>query len=123
MDKSKKGKFNCAKLKLMQPEQRFCPKCQFPILETYFFCPNCGKSLKLTPSATSAIKQIGIYSLSLFLPPLGLWPGIKYLKTEDSGAKMVGTIAIILTIISIVVTIWLTMGLLNNFNQYQNLGF
>ena len=117
----------------MQSEQKYCPKCQFLILETYFFCPNCGKSLKLESSATSAIKQIGIYALSLFLPPLGLWPGIKYLKAEDPTAKIIGGVAILLTTISIIVTIWLTMGLVNKFNQtltnqinlnqYQNLEF
>lgn len=117
----------------MQPEQKYCPKCQFPILENYYFCPNCGKNLKLTPSATSAVKQIGIYALSIFLPPLGLWPGIKYLKSEDGTAKAIGAVAIFLTIISTFATIWLTMGLVNklnqsfsnqiNLNQYQNLGF
>jgi hypothetical protein len=116
----------------MQPEQKFCPKCQFPILETYYFCPNCGKNLKLKPSATSALTQIGIYLLSALLPPLGLWPGIKYISQESGKAKIIGAIAIFLTIVSTVVTILLTMGLINRFSQsfsgqidlsqYQNLG-
>jgi len=109
----------------MQPEQKFCPKCKFPTLETYFFCPNCGKSLKLKPSATSALTQIGIYLLSAFLPPLGLWPGIKYLRTEGGKAKIIGAVAIFLTIVSTALTILLTMKLVNQFNQSltQNLGF
>ena len=117
----------------MQPEQKPCPKCKLPILDTYYFCPNCGKSLKLKPSATSVLTQIGIYLLSALLPPLGLWPGIKYLRTENGKAKVIGAVAIFLTIVSTVLTILLTMKLVNQFKdtltnqinlgQYQSLGF
>jgi len=108
----------------MQPEQKFCPKCKFPTLETYFFCPNCGKSLKLRPSATSALTQIGIYLLSIFLPPLGLWPGIKYISQENGKAKIIGAIAIFLTIVSTVLMVLLTMRLVNQMTLLltQNLG-
>jgi len=108
----------------MQPEQRSCSKCQFPITDQFYFCPNCGKSLKLKPSATSILTQIGIYSLSLFLPPLGLWPGIKYISQENEKAKIIGGVAIFLTIVSTTLTILLTMKLVNQFSQTftQNLG-
>lgn len=108
----------------MQPEQKFCSKCKSPVSESYYFCPNCGKSLKLRPSATSALTQIGIYLLSVFLPPLGLWPGIKYLRTENGKAKVIGAVAIFLTIVSTALTILLTMGAINKLTQTmtQNLG-
>jgi uncharacterized membrane protein YqaE (UPF0057 family) len=94
-----------------------CPSCHFVIADPlhYYFCPNCGKLLK-EPSATLA-KQLGVYALSIFLPPLGLWPGIKYLMSSDPTNKRVGIIAIILTVVASIVTIWLAMGLFNNINQ------
>jgi hypothetical protein len=51
-------------------------------------------------------KQIGLYSLSLLLPPLGLWPGIKYLLQDNPKAKVVGAVAILLTVISLGGTIY-----------------
>ena len=74
--------------------------------------------------------QIGIYATSLLLPPLGLWPGIKYLRQSDRTAKTIGIVAIILTAISIVVSTWLLIGWVKQINQtvnsqlnsYSNLG-
>lgn len=76
-------------------------------------------------------KQIGIYAISILLPPLGLWPGIKYIFQKDEKTKVVGIIAVILTIVSTVVTAWLFMNFLTNatsginssLDQYQNLGY
>lgn len=66
------------------------------------------------------MKQIGIYALSLLLPPLGLWPGIKYLRQNDSKAKMVGWIAIILTVLSTVVSLILYVQLMKTISQTLN---
>ena len=115
----------------MQPEQKLCPFCKSPVAETFYFCPNCGKNIKPVPLSTSFLKQIGVYAVSILLPPLGFWPGIKYLKKESKTAKMIGTIAIILTIISTVISVWLLKDLVNQINQllnsqlksYQYLGF
>jgi len=110
-------------------EQTTCPFCHFPLAQTYYFCPNCGKKINEPPITT--LKQIGVYLLSIFLPPLGLWPGIKYLLSKDQKTKKVGAIAIVLTIISTIVTLWLSVAMFNNIsqsissqmNQYQNLGY
>ncbi|OGH16036.1 MAG: hypothetical protein A3C30_00735 [Candidatus Levybacteria bacterium RIFCSPHIGHO2_02_FULL_40_18] len=75
-------------------------------------------------------KQIKVYAISILLPPLGLWPGIKYLTGKNEKAKTVGIVAIILTIISIIITVWLTIGFVSQLNnglngqlqQYQDLG-
>lgn len=96
-------------------ENSACPKCHLLVLPVFYFCPNCGKVLRAKPLSTSVGKQIGIYLLSIFLPPLGLIPGFKYLFQKESGAKIVGGVAIGLTIISIAITVNLAMGL---FNQY-----
>jgi uncharacterized membrane protein YqaE (UPF0057 family) len=109
-------------------EQTICKFCGQTVLANYYFCPYCGK--KLIEPPITAMREIGVYLLSVFLPPLGLWPGIKYLTQKNEKAKRVGTIAIILTIISVVVTIWISIGLVNNISQslstqmggYSNLG-
>ncbi len=102
-----------------------CPSCGFNLTDNYYFCPNCGKKLKEPP--ISFTKEIGIYAFSLLLPPLGLLPGIRYLMQADPKIKRVGLIAVVLTIVSTVFTLWITMGMLNSFTQalgqYQNLGY
>lgn len=90
-----------------------CKFCHFQVLPTYYFCPNCGKKIKEPPLSTSIGKQIYVYALSVALPPLGLWPGLKYLLDKRPSAKIIGIIAIVLTILSTVITIKLTMNLLN----------
>lgn len=97
-----------------------CPNCKLPVLTNFYFCPNCAKSLRPKPLSVSVGKQIGIYLLSVLLPPLGLWPAFKYLKQEDDKAKIVGLVAIVLTIISTIVTIYFAVGLFNQLNQQIN---
>jgi hypothetical protein len=94
-------------------EDRFCPQCGQAVPAEAFFCPHCGMQLAEAPFAMSLIAQVGIYALSFFLPPLGLWPGIKYARRADAKAKQVGWIAIILTVISTVISIWLIDQFLN----------
>jgi hypothetical protein len=92
-----------------------CPQCHQPIQPAWYFCPNCGKDLQQKPRPTTALAQVGIYALSVFLPPLGLWPGIKYLREADPRAKQIGMIAIGLTVVSTIVTVWITVGLLQSY--------
>ncbi len=100
--------------------ETICPACKSIISTTAYFCPNCGKQLKdKAPSATFA-KQALIYFVSLFLPPFGLWYAWKYIKYGDYTSIKIGTIAIILTIISILATIWLTQGFINSVYQSLN---
>ena len=110
-------------------EQQTCVSCQFPVLSSFNFCPNCGKKFKEPPIKLTITKKIGIYALSLLLPPLGLWPAIRYLRQPDRNTKVVGIIAIILTIISIAASVWLSINLISTIsknlntqlNQIQNL--
>ncbi len=73
--------------------------------------------------STTVGRQIFVYFLSFFLPPLGLWPGIKYLKQGSEKSRMIGFIAIFLTIISTAITVWFTLGFINIFNQQLNSNF
>ena len=108
-------------------DPQICPACHFPLSENFYFCPNCGKKIKELIASVAIGKQIAIYLLSLFLPPLGLFPGIKYLLQKDQKRKMVGVVAIALTILSTVITVWITINLTKTINtqlnQYNNLGY
>jgi len=100
-------------------------------MENFYFCPNCGKKIKEPPLSTSIGKQIYIYALSILLPPLGLWPGIKYLLQGSTKARIIGIVAIVLTIISTVLTIKITLDFVNSqintadtqLQQLENLGY
>lgn len=96
----------------MEP-QLLCKYCKTNITALDFFCPNCGKQLKTKPMPIGLGKQIGIYLLSFLLPPLGLWPAIKYLRQEDTGSKRIGIAAIVLTVISVIITLWSFSAFLN----------
>ena len=109
-------------------DQQLCRFCNSPVSANFFFCPTCGKKINEPPITVA--KQIGIYAISILLPPLGLWPGIKYVLQKDEKTKLVGIVAIILTIISSVITIWVFMNFMSGIgssigpiNQYQNMGY
>ncbi len=106
----------------MENEITICPTCHQPILPTYYFCPNCGKEIQEKPEPVSIANQIGIYALSIFLPPLGLWPGIKYARKKYPQARYVGIAAIILTIISTIVSLWYIFAVFQTYlNQVSGL--
>jgi hypothetical protein len=95
-------------------EQKKCPSCNLPVLESFNFCPNCGEKLKDSSASVTISRQISIYALSILVPPLGLWPGIHYVRQKNEKAKLVGVVAIVLTILSTVVSIWLTIIYVGN---------
>jgi len=99
-----------------QPEI-ICPSCKSAIQADANFCPVCGKQLK---ADTRLLKKIIVYSVSLFLPPFGLWYAVKYLKQGDYESRKIGIISIILTIISILASVWLTAGAMDSISQSLN---
>ncbi len=94
-----------------------CPVCRNSIDLTDFFCRACGAKLKEKPPSISLFKQLSLYALSFLLPPFGLIPAIKYLRQEDSKSKQVGIIAIVLTVISLIVSIMLIFNFMNTYSQ------
>jgi len=105
-----------------------CKTCHRKNPFDYYFCPNCGKELRPKPLSTSILTQFGIYLLSLFLPPLGLWPGIKYLKASSGKEKMVGIIATTITLAISILTLLYVFELIKDFQsvldkQFQNESF
>ncbi len=101
-------------------EGHTCPFCQQPVTETDFFCPSCGRKIQEKPLSTSILTQTWIYFLSFFLPPLGLWPGFKYLKQIGSKYNPTGCIAIILTFASRLITALLVVNVMNQVNEQMN---
>lgn len=101
-------------------EQNFCRVCRTALLPTFNFCPSCGLQIKEAPVSVSLGKQISVYIFSLLLPPLGLFPGIKYLTKGDTNAKHVGLIAIFLTILGTIISLWAFFGLIHSVNNTLN---
>jgi hypothetical protein len=95
-----------------------CKSCQNPIAPTFFFCPYCGKKLRQPPLSISVWKQINVYFISVFFPPFGLIPGIRYLRQSDSRSQMIGIIVLLLTGLSTLVTIYYSVVLIQYANQY-----
>ena len=50
---------------------------------------------------------------SVFLPPFGIIPGVKYLIKDSKQAKIIGAVAILLTILSTTIITVFTINLIN----------
>ena len=104
--------------------QLICPTCGNILTPDNIFCPKCGTKVSDSAGRVSFGKQISIYSMSLFLPPFGLIWTFKYLN--DPNRRIVGFIAGAITIISLILTVWLTMGFFqgiqSQMSQYSNVG-
>jgi hypothetical protein len=99
---------------------QFCQTCHQPVQENFYFCPNCGKNLKPSPPSTSISDQILLYLKSLLLPPMGIIWGFRYLRQSDTKSKVIGLIAISVTIIEIIWLIQTTVYTINTVNQQIN---
>jgi hypothetical protein len=88
-----------------------CGVCHIPLLPEYYFCPNCGKQIHEPPLPTGIGTQLGLYFFSILLPFIcflfvGRWKGIKYMRSEDTKAKLIGTVALLLLIGSTLFSFW-----------------
>ena len=100
-----------------------CPSCNFTIQNDWYYCPNCGKTLRNKPITVSVAKQLLIYSVSFFLAPLGLAWGIRYIRNSNRNTRIVGLISIILTLIAIAFTIYSFGSIMAKYtNMLNNLG-
>ena len=94
-----------------------CPTCHAPLRADYYFCYNCGKSIKSAPPSTSLSKQILLYLGSVLLPPMGIFWGWKYLRHNDPKSRMIGIIAVVLTVVSLIVTTKIAVDYMNKVNE------
>ncbi|OGH18488.1 MAG: hypothetical protein A3F31_02145 [Candidatus Levybacteria bacterium RIFCSPHIGHO2_12_FULL_38_12] len=85
-----------------------CSFCQSQVLDTFYFCPFCGKVLKDKPLSTTFLKQAGVYAFAFFFPPFGIIPAFKYLKQNSEQARIVGLITVLITVFSLLFAVWLS---------------
>lgn len=105
--------------------QQTCSYCHNPVWPVDQFCSRCGRPLE-NLHGVSVNKQISIYLTSIFLPPFGLIWTFRYMRSTNSATRRVGIIAGVLTIASLLITIWLTVTTIQSVyktvSRYQNLG-
>lgn len=100
-----------------------CPRCHQPVLPGFYFCPNCGKSLREPPPSVASVEQAKLYAWSIITPALLFislrqWDGMKYLRSSDPQAKQIGIIAAVLMALTTVVLIWLSVESFFWFEQW-----
>lgn len=113
----------------MTDQPSICPKCGIILPPNTNFCPNCGFQTTEAPQVISIGRQVWIYFVSLLLPPLGFIWVFKYFRSQEPQKKRVAYIATILTIISIIISVWYTVGFFQSYqqqiqqiNNFQNIG-
>lgn len=97
-----------------------CPLCHIEVRPSDYFCFNCGNNLKPKPLSTSATQQVLVYLKSIFLTPYGLIIGLRYLREKESRSKVVGLVAMVLSLVTMIVVMKLTFDLINNINEQVN---
>ena len=90
-----------------------CKKCKSQVFESFYFCPICGNKIKEPPFKFSWGKTIALMLESVFLPPFGIIPGVKYLTKDSKQVKIIGAVAILLTILSTTIITVFTINLIN----------
>ena len=106
----------------MDTETIICPKCGSMVPASAYFCPQCGKPLKAKPISTSFSKQVLVYLVSFFLPPFGLTYTWQYYKQGDEKSKEIALFSLILTIVSVILTLWAANSIMSSLTQSLGLG-
>lgn len=97
-----------------------CPFCHIGVRTTDFYCFNCGKNLHPKPLSTSIPSQVVLYLGSVFLAPLGILWGFRYIRQESSTSKVVGLIAGLLSLATVVIVLSIVGNLFNTVNEQIN---
>lgn len=103
--------------------QPSCPACGTLVYPTDNFCPTCGKKITKELEYISIGRQLYVYAVSLLAPPFGLVWTFKYLKQKSQQVNTVGIIALVLTVVSLAVTIWLTFGVISTAQSFMNTNY
>lgn len=101
-------------------ENPTCPKCHTKVRESDYYCFNCGTNLKPAPPSISASAQMVLYLKCLLIPPFGIVWAYKYLKQPDTNSKLVGVIAIVITLAATVALIIFTNNFITTLNTEIN---
>lgn len=100
----------------------FCPVCHIEVRSTDYFCSNCGKNLHPAPPGTTVADQAKLYLGSIFLAPMGIVWGLRYLRGLDQKSKVMGMVAIGLSTITILVVLKYTVDFINTLNSQMGKG-
>ena len=104
----------------------FCPVCGTAVTSLENFCPHCGTKLQKVDMPLGFGRKLYIYTIAVVGPPFGLIWFFKYFRSPNADIKRVAYISLILTVLSIIITLWATIsffqGLQGTYNTYTNLG-
>ena len=77
------------------------------------------------PASTSLLALTGLFLVSVLLPPFGLGMTIRYLRSTNQTARVMGITSLVLTAIVLVVAVWSAIEISKNITQMMNqqLGF
>jgi len=94
-----------------RPAPAICPVCHQPVRPEFYFCPNCGKDLKEKPVSVSAGAQTSLYLMSIVTPLLCFltirwWKGMRYLRSSNPQARLIGFVAAVLMAVTTIVLTW-----------------
>ncbi|HUD20258.1 MAG TPA: zinc ribbon domain-containing protein [Patescibacteria group bacterium] len=98
-------------------DKSFCPVCHTEVRLSDYFCFNCGKNLHEKPPSVTPESQAMLYLGSIFLPPMGVIWGWRYLKRDDQKSKIVGTVAMVITVIVLLLAVKWTVDIVNAVNK------
>lgn len=98
-------------------EVSLCPACHMAVRPTDYFCFNCGKNLHAAPPGTTPADQIKLYLGSVFLAPMGIFWGLRYLREESQKSKIMGIIAMAISVVILIVVVQYTANLVNTLNS------
>lgn len=94
-----------------------CPSCHIVVKLTDYFCSNCGKNLHPVPLGITLIDQVKLYLGSVFLAPMGIFWGMRYLREKEDKPKIVGVVAMLLSVITLIVAIQYSVSFANTINS------
>ncbi len=63
---------------------------------------------------------VWLFILSIFLPPLGLGLTIRYIKSPEKNARIVGWISLVVTILASIEAVILSISVLQTINSQVN---
>lgn len=78
------------------------------------------KSQEGKSASTGIWALVWLFFVSIFLPPFGLGLTIRYLKSIDTTAKVMGLISLLLTVAVLAWAIWSVFLISKNINQMVN---
>ena len=100
-----------------------CPFCHIAVRPADYFCSNCGKNLHPAPLGTGVFDIAKLYLGSVFFTPMGIFWGMRYLREKNNTSIIVGVIAMLLSLVTLIVAIQYTVSFMNTINSQMGKQF